>query len=73
MRCINLANNFATGMPFATVCTVYRTRYDGMPITIHDVAEPRFSLNSICSLNSESETKAIIENGIGKGCSMELS
>jgi hypothetical protein len=43
-----------------------------MPITLRDVAAPMFSIDAVCGLDSEAETEAIIRNGIGKGCSMEV-
>lgn len=59
------------GDPKATRCTVYFSRTHWMPIEMLGDNGTRIYAN--CAGNgTEQETLAIIRNGIGKGCSMEV-
>ena len=71
-RCINLIVMGKPGDPEATKCAVHGVRYDRMPILLLDT-DGRIAGESVCGLDSEEETESIIEKGIGKGCSLELT
>lgn len=55
----------------ATRCGLYPIRYNGMPIVLRDESR-RLVAEKFCGKDSPEETQAIIEKGIGKGCSMEV-
>lgn len=42
-----------------------------MPIIMQDPSTG-LSIDGTCALNTEEETKAVIDRGIGKGCSLEV-
>lgn len=66
-RCTNLVGE-DLGQPMATSCSKYSDRYDGMPIELEDPNGHR--IKGTCRKNSPAETVAIMENGVGKGCSL---
>ncbi len=66
-RCANLIGE-DIGQPMATSCSKYSERFDGMPIDLEDPNGNR--IKGICRKDSMAETVAIIENGVGKGCSL---
>jgi len=70
-KCLNLEVVKAPGRPDATHCRVYDKRYNGMPIVLQHAASGSIR-GGVCSLNSSAETLAIIETGLGKGCSLEI-
>jgi hypothetical protein len=73
MRCIFLAHRMFTGFPGATTCQKYAERRPGMRITLHDVADARFAVEATCGApGTEQETQAILDHGIGRGCSLEV-
>jgi len=59
------------GLRGATMCAVYKTRYDGMPINLIE-PHSRLGVTGRCGLNSREEDNAILERGIGRGCSLEV-
>lgn len=72
-RCLNLVgpkplNPVLQGGP--TTCAVYDKRYDKMPIIL--VNDEGLMVRGTCGKDSPAETRAIIERGIGQGCSLEL-
>ena len=73
LRCANLEVLGSIGQPWASRCRAYQTRYDGMPIQLHDVRTGRFIVSSICAKNSRRETDAILSHGIGRGCSLSVT
>jgi len=56
------------GQPNATSCSRYTERYDGMPIEL--LGPNGKVMAGTCRKDSVSETVAIVENGVGKGCSL---
>lgn len=70
--CENLLVKKALGEENATECTVHSTKYDQMPIRMLDAAG-NFVLDTVCAVDSKSETKAIFERGVGRGCSLVWS
>jgi len=69
--CTHLAREAPIGEAHATVCRVYFARTHWMPITM--VAADGRSIRAHCAAHgTEQETLAIIRNGIGRGCSMEV-
>jgi len=70
-KCLNLEVVKAPGQPDATRCRVYDKRYDGMPIVLQHPQTCDFR-GGTCGKDSLTETFAIIEAGIGKGCSLEI-
>jgi len=70
-KCLNLEVISTPGQPNATRCRVYNKRYDGMPIVLQH-QESGELIGGVCRLDSIDETLAIINSGIGKGCSLEV-
>ncbi len=70
-RCINLIISKPLGEPQATKCAVYSHRWDGMPIMLLDT-EGNIVGHSKCHKGCPMEIEAILEKGIGRGCSMEV-
>ena len=73
LRCENLEVLGAIGQPWTSRCRAYQTRYDGMPIQLYDIRTGRRIRNSICAKNSRAETEAILNQGIGRGCSLSVT
>ena len=71
-RCANLKMVGPMGEPYATMCEVYTERYDAMPITGVDMETGAVIGWGHCYLNSRTEDLAIIQKGVGKGCSLTL-
>jgi len=72
-RCLNLVGPYPlspTTQSGPTTCAVYDTRYDGMPIV--KMNEEGLIIGGTCGKNSTAEKLAIIEKGIGRGCSLKL-
>lgn len=69
-RCMDLVQAGRIGQPYATACTAYEQRYDRMPIVLR--AESGKRIHGWCGKNSIEETRAIVQRGIGKGCSYEV-
>jgi len=70
-RCTNLQVTNIIGLPKASFCRVYKQRYDGMRIVMQDPSTG-LAVDGTCALNTEEETKAVIDRGIGRGCSLEV-
>jgi len=66
--CINLVPEGILGEPNSTLCSVYDTRYEGMPIKLVGIDTP-----AVCRKGSDEEAMAILTNGIGQGCSLEVT
>jgi hypothetical protein len=73
LRCEHLEALGSIGQPWASRCRVYPTRYDGMPIRLYDIRTGRLVRHSVCAKNSQSETDAILRQGIGRGCSLSVT
>ena len=73
LRCENLEVLGSIGQPWASRCRAYQTRYDGMPIRLHDIRTGRLIEHSLCAKNSRAETEAILSQGIGRGCSLSVT
>ena len=73
LRCENLEVHGSIGQPWVSRCRAYQTRYDGMPIQLYDIRTGRLIRNSICAHNSRAETEAILDRGIGRGCSLSVT
>lgn len=59
------------GEPHATRCSVYFARTHWMPINM--VAQDGRMIHANCAAHgTEAETLAIIRNGVGKGCGLEI-
>ena len=71
LRCINLIMTGKPGEPMATKCAVYATRYSGMPILLLDAAG-RIVAQAACGKDDVNDARAIIQRGLGKGCSLDL-
>lgn len=74
-RCLNLIGAppgpiVPAILPGPTACAAYDHRYDGMPIVLMD--DKGRVVSARCGKGSLSEDMAIVERGIGKGCSMEV-
>src|SRR5882672_9573180 len=69
--CDNLIISNIVGLPYATSCRVYKTRRDGMPISLTDRSGSRLSIHGKCASNSPQETTDILARGIGRGCSLK--
>lgn len=69
-RCIHLQVSNFVGLPGATFCNKYKSRKDGMPIVLYDVAKTGHMVESTCASASDDEDQAIIERGLNKGCSL---
>ena len=55
-----------------TRCEVYDRRYDGMPIVL--IAPDGLSMRGgTCAKDSPAEARAIVERGIGRGCSLAIA
>jgi len=70
-KCLNLEVVKAPGQPDATRCRVYAERYDGMPIVMQQRGTAAIR-GGVCRKDSFEETMAIIEVGIGRGCSLKV-
>jgi hypothetical protein len=69
--CTHLIQFDRVGEPKATVCGVYLVRKHWMPIRME--APGGRWIDAHCAAHgTEQETLAIIRNGIGKGCSLEV-
>jgi len=73
LRCEHLAASAIVGTPGATECRVYAARYDGLPIWLTDLRTGQPRLRSHCAKGSPAETQAILERGIGQGCSLTVA
>jgi len=73
-KCSNLAVTKQLGKPEATTCKVHNTRYDQMPIIlgVNIGCCGTIVMASTCAKDSDAETKAIVEKGIGRGCSLNV-
>ncbi len=71
LRCQNLIITGRLGEPMATACAIHASRWNGMPITMFD-AEGRAVLVASCHQNDDKEVTAIVDRGIGHGCSLIL-
>lgn len=74
-RCLNLINAppgpiVPAILPGPTTCAVYDRRYDGMPIVLMD--DKGHAIGATCGKGSLEEDMAIVERGVGKGCSMKV-
>ena len=70
--CANLEVVGPLGTPFATRCKVYAERVDGMLIVGVEPVTGAIVGTGFCYLNSRQEDLAIINKGIGRGCSLTL-
>lgn len=70
-RCLNLKVRGRIGEPFATVCSKYNQRYDGMPIVMMNSKGK--TVEGICHKDSKAETRLIVRFGFGRGCSLRKS
>jgi hypothetical protein len=69
--CTFLVREGPLGEAQASFCGVYFARTHWMPITM--VAPDGRQIHANCAANgTEQETLAIIRNGIGRGCSLEV-
>lgn len=69
--CTHLVREGPIGEPLASFCEVYFARTHWMPITM--LSPDGRPLQAHCAAHgTEAETLAIIRNGIGRGCSMEV-
>lgn len=68
--CSNLLVS-SIGMEGGTRCLVYEKRYDGMPITMTNV-DGNIRVFAQCHKDSPEETAKIVQEGIGKGCSLRI-
>ena len=71
-HCGNLIRLGPISHPFATLCAVYDQRVDAMPIEPLDDETGRVIGTALCFLNSRTEDLAIIEKGVGRGCSLTI-
>lgn len=71
LRCENLILTGTPGEPMASACSIYTTRYPGMPILMFD-KQGRIGAEMMCGVGMPAETDAILERGIGKGCSLTV-
>ena len=72
LRCENLEVSGELGQPMASRCRVYGQRVDGMPIRMLDAEGQVGRDDMVCGKESLQETLAILERGIGNGCSMQV-
>jgi hypothetical protein len=67
-KCEHLEVNGRPGLPMSASCSLYGSRYEGMPVKwISRHGGP--PLEGLCTKNSDMETAIIRLRGIGKGCS----
>lgn len=71
-RCHNLRITGVLGTPGATTCMVYGARYAGMPVMLVSPENVVISLGECNHGDEEADNQAILEKGIGKGCSLRL-
>ena len=68
--CENLVIVSRVGEPQATYCRVYADRVADMPITMY--SPDGAQIERVCALGSQEESLAILDRGIGAGCSMTV-
>ncbi len=68
-RCQHLIIEKLPGTPEATWCAAYEFRHDGMPILLFGRNGSIVGTGK-CWKGSQKETEAIMELGVGRGCSL---
>lgn len=72
VRCENLVlNRDVNGINPPTYCKVYKDRYNRMPINMVSL-DGKVVIPAWCAKDDPEETWAIVERGMGKGCSLKL-
>lgn len=71
LRCAHLSGTRTIGQPWATFCSAYSARYDGMPIDLVDPATGAVVRQGRCWKDSAMEEIAILLKGVGRGCSLQ--
>lgn len=73
LRCIHLIvkPGLKVGEAGATYCRVYASRFDRMLIPMVNTDGVIVDIKT-CGKDSRAEAEAIVERGIGKGCSLEV-
>ena len=70
--CENLEVSGQLGTEKATRCRVYEHRTANMPIIMLDEFGFPAGQRYKCGMGTDGETKAILTEGVGKGCSLQL-
>ena len=71
LRCEYLEVIGEIGQPEATRCRVWPVKYNRMPIRMLN-KDGQAVEESVCYVESLDEKMAILERGIGKGCSLQV-
>lgn len=71
-RCTNLATCGVVGIPGGTLCTVYGTRYDRMPILLRNINMSGLSMEAVCHKNSAEEIDDIAKQIARGRCSLKI-
>lgn len=71
LKCVHLVIKTTLGLPDATYCDKYASRYDNMPIILEN-KKGEMVRAAHCAMGGPIEEMEIVSKGIGRGCSLKL-